>query len=254
MKPPCDEMLTIAPDLLRPHERQDGAGDRGETEHVGLEHGADFFVLALFDRRQIAVAGVVDEDVDAAEFLLRLIDDRRDLRRPVDVELQGQRARRVAGDEIGDLGGIARGRGDPVAAPDQNRRQLPPEAGRAAGDEPDGFVVGRIGHGDLAKGVCGGLGYCGMPARWRATHACCGIEGLIVSSIRHEQGDPHSTNPQRARCCIGGQIGGDSKELEDGRRPAGAGERARAHRKRKTAYREVASAPGPDSQTPGNRA
>ena len=83
------------------------------------------------------------------------LDDRRDLRRLVDVELQGQRARLVAGDEIGDLGGIACGRRDPIAAPDQNRRQLAPEAGRAAGDEPDGFVVGRIGHGDLAKGYVG---------------------------------------------------------------------------------------------------
>ena len=141
--------------LLSPHQRQHGAGDRGEAEHVGLEHGADVLVFALFDRRQITVAGVVDEHVDAAEFLLCRLDRRRNFGRLVDVELQRQRVGVMAGDEVGDLGRIARGGGDAVAAPDQDGREFAPEAGRAAGDEPDGFVVGRLGHGDLAKGMWG---------------------------------------------------------------------------------------------------
>ena len=58
--------------LLGPHDRQHRARHRGEAEKIGLEHGADVGVLALLDRGEIAVAGVVDEDVDAAERAARV--------------------------------------------------------------------------------------------------------------------------------------------------------------------------------------
>ena len=110
---------------------------------VGFEHGADVRVVALLDRGEIAVAGVVDEDVDARRIFAS--PPRRPRRCPPACRRRASAPARWrhGRDEVGERGRIARGGGDAVAAPDQDFRQLPPEAGRAAGDEPDGFRVRR---------------------------------------------------------------------------------------------------------------
>ena len=66
---------------------------------------ADLGVLALLDRREIAVAGIVDEHVDAAEARLGRLDRFGDLVRLGDVEAERERLLVMAGDEIGDLRG-----------------------------------------------------------------------------------------------------------------------------------------------------
>ena len=62
-----------------PHAGQDGLDHRDGAEEVRLEQGADLGVVAFFDRGAITVAGVVDQDVDAAEPLLGLLHGGGDL-------------------------------------------------------------------------------------------------------------------------------------------------------------------------------
>ena len=57
---------------------------------------------------------------------------------------------RIVLDEVGDLGRVARRDDGAIAAREQDFGELAAEAGRAAGDEPDGFFTGRtFSHGDL---------------------------------------------------------------------------------------------------------
>ena len=84
-----------------------------------------------------AVAGVVDDDVEAAEALVRLLDRGVDRRLVVDVELEGEDVVAVGLDERGERVGVARRRGHPVAALERGLGPDPPEALRCAGYEPD---------------------------------------------------------------------------------------------------------------------
>ena len=54
----------------RAHARQDGLDQRHRTEEVGREQGGYVAVVALLDGGAVAVAGVVDQDVDRAEALV----------------------------------------------------------------------------------------------------------------------------------------------------------------------------------------
>ncbi len=62
-----------------------------QAEDVRLEHRAHGAVLTFLDRREIAVAGVVDERIDATEALHGLGDGVVDLLAPGDVERQDER-------------------------------------------------------------------------------------------------------------------------------------------------------------------
>ena len=75
-----------------------------------------------------------------------------DLVRLGDVEAEHERPRLMTGGEIGDLRRIARGDDGAVAALQRMLRERPPEAGRAAGDEPYGFVLARHGASPLSVG------------------------------------------------------------------------------------------------------
>ena len=108
-----------------------------QTENIDVEHSPHLFVFALFNRREIADAGIVHEHVNAAEFFLSRLHRGVDLILLGDVEFQHQRfaqrrevfhVRRIAG-------------GDHCAVTEfQNLRgKLASEAGRATGDKPDGF-------------------------------------------------------------------------------------------------------------------
>ena len=123
----------------------------GEAEHIGLEHGADFGVLAFLDRRQIAVAGIVHQHVDARRTSPRRLDRGRDLRRLVHVQGQGEAGFGIRGDEIGDFCRVAGGDDHPIAGFEQGFRQFAAESGRAAGDEPD--RPGNVRHGALSIAV-----------------------------------------------------------------------------------------------------
>ena len=116
MKPPIEETLTTAPDFLGAHDRQHGASNGGEAEEIGVEHRAHFGVVAFLDGREIAVAGVVDEDVDAAEAGLGRLDRGVDLILLVDVEGERKAVLVVAGDNAVDLRFVARRHDDTVAA------------------------------------------------------------------------------------------------------------------------------------------
>jgi hypothetical protein len=91
---------------------------------------------------KIAVAGIVDEDVDAAEAGLDRLDRRVDLIVLVDVECERKAVLVVAGDDVVDLRLVARRHDDAVAALKQDDRQLAAESCRAASDEPDWFGRG----------------------------------------------------------------------------------------------------------------
>ena len=74
MKPPIEEMFTIAPAFCARMSGRTARVTASEAEKIGLEHGADVGVVAFFDGGQVAVAGVVDQHVDAPELLLRHLD------------------------------------------------------------------------------------------------------------------------------------------------------------------------------------
>ena len=149
MKPPTEEMLTIAPDFWRAHDRQHRARHGGEAEEIGLEHRAYVGVVAFLNRGEIAVASVVDEDIDTAEASLGRFDRGVDLTLLVDVERERKAILWVAGDNVLDFGLVARRGDDAVAALEKDERQLATKSGRTAGDEPNGFGMG-VRHDGLA--------------------------------------------------------------------------------------------------------
>ena len=57
---------------LPAHMRQHRAGDAEQAEHIGAEQFCGLRGAGLLDRAEQAVAGIVDQDIDAAEFFHRL--------------------------------------------------------------------------------------------------------------------------------------------------------------------------------------
>jgi antitoxin VapB len=135
---------------LGAHDRQHRARHGGEAEEIGVEHRAHVGVVAFFDGREIAVAGIVDEDVDAAEPSFGRLDRGLDLILFVDVELKREAGLVMARDNVFDLGLVARRHDDAVAALKEDDGELPTESGRTAGDEPNGFRLG-VRHDGLAQ-------------------------------------------------------------------------------------------------------
>ena len=112
-------------------DRADGAED------VGVEELADGVVLALLDGGAVAVAGVVDQHVDAAEPLLG---GRTAAVTWASSVTSSGRASAVSGwaSARSDRRGVAGGDDDVVAAREDGLGEGAAEAGRAAGDEPGG--------------------------------------------------------------------------------------------------------------------
>ena len=67
MRAPIEERLTIVPERRARMPGSTALIVRDGAEEVGLEQGSDVGVVALLDRGAVAVAGVVHQDVDAAE-------------------------------------------------------------------------------------------------------------------------------------------------------------------------------------------
>ena len=118
-------------------ERQRGLGDPQRAEQVGLELVAGVGLAELLDHAELAVAGVVDDDVEPAEVLVRLRDGGEVGVAVGDVELERQQPVAVLLDEVVEGGQVARGGGDRVAALEGGDRPLAAEAAGRAGDEPD---------------------------------------------------------------------------------------------------------------------
>ncbi len=126
------------------HGRQHGAGDGVQAEHVGVEQGTHFVRAGFLHRAQQAVAGVVDEDIDAPEALQRLFRRCPRLGRVAHVQLQRQQLRVLAqrGD---DSARIACGGHHGIAPGQRLARNQHSETARGARDEPD-FICVRHDH------------------------------------------------------------------------------------------------------------
>ena len=95
--------------------RQRGLGDPQRAEHVRLDLVAGVLLGQLLDEAELAVAGVVDDDVQAPEMVVGLL-DRGEVGGAIG-DVQRDRQNRVAElvDQIGQCRGVARGGGDFVA-------------------------------------------------------------------------------------------------------------------------------------------
>ena len=111
------------------------------TEELRLEQCADIGVVTFLDGRAVAVAGVVDQNVDTAELLFGLTDRVSDLCGVSDVEGECEDAVCVVNGEVGDLPDVAGGDDCVVACGNDGLGQGAAESGRASGDEPGGHVI-----------------------------------------------------------------------------------------------------------------
>jgi hypothetical protein len=104
----------VAGSLLA-HDRQRRLRDPEGAEEVRLQLVADVGLAQLLDEAEVAVAGVVDDDVEPAEALVRLLDG-CDVRVAVgDVEGDRQQPVAVGLDEVVEGRGVTGGRGNVVA-------------------------------------------------------------------------------------------------------------------------------------------
>ncbi len=101
---------------LRAHDRQRRLRHPQRAEHVGLDLRAGFLLADLLDRAELAVAGIVDDDVEPAEASVRLGDRRIDGALVVDVEPDGGDGVAVFAGEILERAYVACGGCDRVAA------------------------------------------------------------------------------------------------------------------------------------------
>ena len=101
---------------LLAQERQRRLRHPQRAEQVGLDLIASLGLAELLDHPELAVAGVVDDDVEAAEVLVRAA-HRGERRVAVGhVERHGQHRVAVLRAEVVERAGVSRRRGDPVAA------------------------------------------------------------------------------------------------------------------------------------------
>ena len=112
---------------LRAQVRQRGLGDPQRAEHVRLDLVAGLLLGQLLDEAELAVAGVVDHDVEPAEVVVGLL-DRGEVGVAVgDVERDRQQRVAVLRDQVVERRGVARGGGHLVAALQRGDRPLPAE-------------------------------------------------------------------------------------------------------------------------------
>ena len=96
------------PGAMRAHERQNRARHVRQSEHIGLEQSPDVGVVALFDRREVAVPRIVDENVDASKMPVSGLGRRFVLLRFRHVQPERQSGVRIVLDEILNPGRVAR--------------------------------------------------------------------------------------------------------------------------------------------------
>ncbi len=123
--------------LLCAHARQYRFSHIGKSEEIGFEHRAYFAVLTFFDRAEIAVTGIVDQNIDAAEFICRGFDGCTNFVWLGHIKAGGQRILTAFGFQIAYLVDIARGDEHAPAALQYQLGDFAAEAGRTASDEPN---------------------------------------------------------------------------------------------------------------------
>ena len=122
------------PGPLRTHHRRHRLRDPQRPEEVGLDDLARLGLGGLFDRSVQAVAGVVDEHIDAPEMFVYARDRGEDGCAIVDVELDGQRVRRRG--EFGQPPAVARRQRDGVPALERRGRKGATQAAGRSRDQP----------------------------------------------------------------------------------------------------------------------
>ena len=85
---------------LLAHDRKHRFRHVDQAEHVGLEHCANLIVLTFLDRREIGIAGIVHEHIDATESSLCFSDDTLDLFPLRNIERQDERTVGMTLDDI----------------------------------------------------------------------------------------------------------------------------------------------------------
>nr|ANY57991.1 LysR transcriptional regulator [uncultured bacterium] len=122
---------------LAPQDGQHRLRDPHRAEEVGLHLLPQFAFREFLDHAEVAVARVVDDDVDAPEVLGRAVDRREDALPVGDVEPQRQHGAGEAFLQVPQLFGVAGGGDDAVTPFQRGLRPQATEAGRRSGDEPD---------------------------------------------------------------------------------------------------------------------
>jgi hypothetical protein len=120
------------------HLGQDRLDQRGRAEEVGGKQLLDLVVGCLLDGGAVAMAGVIDQDIDDAEAFLG---GPHDVTHPGvvgDIERERQRRIGVPSGEIFDPGRVTSRHHNPLATVQGRGGKRSPQAGRAASDEPGG--------------------------------------------------------------------------------------------------------------------
>ena len=141
MKPTIPASGTDVDDPARPllaHDRKDRAHDVHHAVEIGRDQLLDFGGAQLLEIAEQAVAGIVDENVDASERLHRRVDRRLRLCLIGDVQLDERKV--VACDiaqSIADLVEIAASRDHPIACLQCRPGGCCADAAARTRDEPD---------------------------------------------------------------------------------------------------------------------
>ena len=140
--PPVEEIVTIKSAAPGTHDGKHGTGDVHRAEQVGLDLGAEIIGGELLEEPGVEVAGVVDEDVDAAEALDGGGDRRHGVFGTGDVELDDEQVVGVA-ERLAHGVGVAAGRDDGVAGGERRLHDVDAHATAGTGHEPDVLVSHR---------------------------------------------------------------------------------------------------------------
>lgn len=135
--------------LLLAKHRQRGTQYVPHPDDLDVEHVANLAGTRLLHGSQVAVAGIVDDHVDAAEALRGLADSLPDLLVITQIDSQWRQPRSVEAVTEGcqqPLRGTGR-RGDLVATPEQLRDQLQAQTAGSTGHEPRRGSIRRETHG-----------------------------------------------------------------------------------------------------------
>src|SRR5436190_10216658 len=123
---------------LLAHDRQRSLHHVQHAPEVGRELAFDVLRIQFLEVAEQAVAGIVEDDIDAAELLHRLVDYRRDLRLIGDVQLKNLQvlACRVA-QGIVHFFYLPAGGDDAIAGLQRGLGSAGPDTAARTGDEPD---------------------------------------------------------------------------------------------------------------------
>src|ERR1700678_2545704 len=117
-------------------QRDRGLGHNDRTEQIGFDLCPELVDAYVLDRRDIAVAGIVDDDIEAIE-TADGPGDRAEGRVGIGhVERRGEDALASRRDEIGERIGVAGGRDQIVARRDDRLAESAAETARSAGNKP----------------------------------------------------------------------------------------------------------------------